>query len=577
MRMFFFLVSLVSTGIKAVFGPVLSKVNEKEQKTEWHNISNLGNIEELTRVASDTAGLITLYYREQIQIIDPWRKIKGSNAFSDKLHILKRAYDVRPEAPEERAIVLAAEYILTWIIDALKLGKEKIDPTEPLPQQLWLCVAQKDPFEHGHSSKTKESLGISIGQLRIPLKIKELPGTDTSYRVQLRYLIGCVSVLGRDGYIYQFDVSKVAQDEELRDLKLFGYVYITPFGSDEKFFKSVIEGRRLKPARRDENGDILTRFDDINRYAQIYAVENDPQKKQSFVHIQTANQVAQILKEQGTIVDHNELRKQLKSTHEAIELTVGVLREDIQEKTDLFQTSIDAAYERIALESKTNRETMQKDNQSLYEQNRKKLKEYIREMQDNLLQTIEQRFNAIQQQMQLQTQQMLSIAETSKAQSQQAIQEANQATQISQQMLNKATEATTSAQSLAQLADRQRQDFVSKMNTCEATVKETAAQQKQVIDRNMADLRTKFEQDSDRSKRSAQESAASAQQAQSSAQEIERMTRKQLDIQKKETDKTVAEAKEAEKQARRAADAAAAAVSKVNDMHDKVERALQRK
>ena len=580
---FFSLVSLVSTGIKAVFGPVLSKMNEKEQKKEWHNIAYLGNIEELTRAASDTAGLITLYFREQIQLIDPWRRIKGSNGVNKKIFPLKQAYDVRPEVAEEISIVLTAEYIVTWMIEALKLGDERIDPVKPLPQQLWKCVAQKDPFEQGNLAKMKDSLGITIGQLRIPLKRKNAVNEDVLEHVQLRYLIGCASVLANDGYIFQYNVSRNSQENEIEDLETFGYVYTAPFTSDENVFKSIIHGRKLKQAKRDANGNILTRFKDIIQHAETYALDNDSHNNQSSAQIQTASQVAQILKQQSIFVDQKDLNEQLNKTQETIELTIGVLREDIQEKANLFQTSIDAAHEQIIKESEKNRETMKKDNQSLYEQNRKELKAFIKEMNDNLQGVIEQRMNEIRQEMQQQIKQILSIAETAQVQSQAAIKEANQATQTSQQMLSKTSEAAASAQSLVQLAEQQRQGFASKINACETTVKETAGVQTQLLQKNMAEIRTKFEQDLEHARRAVQESTDRAKQTHASVQDIQKMTNKQLDLQRKETEKTtadaresrqlcdraVAEAKEAEKQARKAAEAATNALAKV-------ERALQR-
>ncbi len=39
---------------------VLSKLDERQQKKEYYNISTFGNIEELGRIASDTASLVTL-------------------------------------------------------------------------------------------------------------------------------------------------------------------------------------------------------------------------------------------------------------------------------------------------------------------------------------------------------------------------------------------------------------------------------------------------------------------------------------------------------------------------------------
>ena len=134
----------------------------------------MGNIEELRRIASDTAGLVTLYYREQIQSIDASQKIKGSNVVNDAISSLKHACDVRPESSEEMAVVMVAEYVTTWIIDELKLGRDKLDSSEPPPQQLWLSVARKDPLNQRKTTKLTDSIGISLGQQKISLKIRNV-------------------------------------------------------------------------------------------------------------------------------------------------------------------------------------------------------------------------------------------------------------------------------------------------------------------------------------------------------------------------------------------------------------------
>jgi hypothetical protein len=321
------LVNLASISIKTVLDPVLSKLNQKEQKKEWHNISTLGNIEELRRIASDTAGLVTLYYREQIQCIDSSQKIKGSNVVNDTINSLKHVYDIHPESAEEMAVVMVAEYITAWIIDELKLGKAKIDPTEPLPQQLWLCVARKNPIDQGKMAKLTDSVGLSTGQQKIPLKTKNVLGNEDIVPVQLCYLIGCVSVVGNDGSIYQYSVPQNFSDNDLQDLNIFGYVYVTPFSSDEKALQSIVEGRKLNLAKRDQDGNILTRFEDIIEHAQTYAIHNGQHVSKSLITRETANQVAKVLREQKIFADLNDINEELRKAREIIELSVDVLRE----------------------------------------------------------------------------------------------------------------------------------------------------------------------------------------------------------------------------------------------------------
>jgi hypothetical protein len=308
--------------IKAVFGPVLSKLNEKEQKKEWHHISTLGNVEELNRIASETAGRITLYYREQIESIDSSQKIKGINVFSDKIGWLKEVYGVRPESSADKAIVMVADYVTAWIIDGLKPGKDQIISTESVSQQLWLHVAKSDPTNQEHLKKLADVLGSSAGQQKIPLKNKETSGASNN--VQVRYLIGCVSVLADDGSVYQYRLLSDSPDRELEDLEIFGYVYPTPFLSDQKAWQLIVDGRKLVSAKSDKHGTILTRFEDIIKYAQTYVSHHDQSEGSSSITKETANQVAEVLRQQKIFVNANDVQEELGKAQEKIEISVDV-------------------------------------------------------------------------------------------------------------------------------------------------------------------------------------------------------------------------------------------------------------
>lgn len=137
---------------KGILSPILSKLDEKQQKREWYNISTLGNIEELRRVASKTAGLVTLYYNEQIQSIDGSQKIKGSNIFNDQVHWLKQIYNVLPENAERMIVVMVAEYVTAWIVDSLKVGTEII-PTEPSPPPALAACGQERSNKSGKTEQ----------------------------------------------------------------------------------------------------------------------------------------------------------------------------------------------------------------------------------------------------------------------------------------------------------------------------------------------------------------------------------------------------------------------------------------
>ncbi|CAF1482552.1 unnamed protein product, partial [Rotaria magnacalcarata] len=384
--------------VKWTFSSVLSKLDEKAQNKEWHNISTLGNIEELGRIASDTAGLLTLYYKEQIQSIDVKGKIKGSNVFNDKIKWIKDVfYDVRPEGSEEMAVVIVAEYVTAWLLDALKSGKKVINPTEPLPQQLWLYVAKTDPIDQGRATKVTDVLGVSSGQQKIPLRIKSDSNKEIIVQVQLRYLIGCVTVVGPDGSIHQYPISKdSSKDIELNDLENFGYVYVAPFSSDANDFNSIIHERKLIEANRNQHENIRTRFDDITEHATTYQRQSNEQARQSFITAETAKEVAKVIREKKYFVDPEDVKEKLEKARYDIESNVDNLRDDIKQKTDFYQTSINAAFEQIKNESAVNRETMKKDNQEHYEQIWRKLSEQLKETEGRLEKRIEQRLNDIE-------------------------------------------------------------------------------------------------------------------------------------------------------------------------------------
>ncbi|UJR18190.1 hypothetical protein I4U23_005091 [Adineta vaga] len=580
---------------KGILSPLLSKLDEKQQRKEWHNISTLGNIEELKRIASETAGLLTLYYHEQIISIDPLQRIKGSYVFNDKLQWLKQIYNVRPEGSEDMAVVLVAEYVTAWLIDGLKIGTEII-PTEAVPQQLWLHVVKRDHAGLARTNNVTDILGLSAGQQDIPVRVKNPLGKDIRKNLKLRYLIGCVSVVSNDGSIYQYPVPTDATDDELMDLENFGYVYVTPFSSDQKALQLIVEGRKLHLAKRDKNSQILTKFKDIIEHAKAYGLRN-PQASKSLITRETASKVADVLREQKIFLDAKAVQNQLKAAEEKIELSVDVLREQIQEKASYYQLSIDAAHEQLTKESQTNREAMKKDNEIRYDQAMTRLNQQSDEIRRLLEKIVDERMNEIEQQLQEETKKIRAIAEEAKTQSGIALTQAREATETSHQAVENSAKAVKSAKNLTKWAEQRSEEFKLIMKNCEEKVRQTTLEQKQFSEKTISDIRSKAEQNMERSReavsesaRGTKESARVAKESQSTAQEIQKMLRTQQESHKAEikkmitetkeiqqqNERTTLEAKEAQKQATRAADASSTTMEKVNTMHGKVEKALQK-
>ncbi|CAF4286255.1 unnamed protein product, partial [Adineta steineri] len=182
---------------------IVSKLNQKQQKKEFYNISVLGNFEELQCAASDTAALLTLYYKQQIESIDTQTRITGSNIFNDQVYWIKEVFlNVRPESDTEKAVVIVAEYITACLLDALKTGGHKdIISTVPLSEQLWLCAAKYNPKEQ----RIADTVGFTAGKLLIPITIAT--SKTRTYEVQLRHFIRYVSLITNEGAIYQYPVS----------------------------------------------------------------------------------------------------------------------------------------------------------------------------------------------------------------------------------------------------------------------------------------------------------------------------------------------------------------------------------
>ena len=281
------------------------------------------------------------------------------------------------------------------------------------------------------------------------ITIKNMFGKQTSTKVQMQYLIGCVSVIGKDDSVYQYPVPNNPSDSELLNLDIFGYVYIAPFSSDEEALRKIVEGRKLQFAKRDKHSNILTRFEDIIQHAQTIIGVNDHQPAgKSLVTRDTANEVAKILREQNTFVDSKAVKRLLHEAEEKIELDVEVLRQELKEKTGYYQLSIDAAHEQLKQESEENRQAMQKDNEVRYDQALKKLNQHTDEATKRSEKLIEQRMRDIQQQLQEETKKILAIAETAKEHCLKAMAEAQAANETSRQAAENSAQAVNSAEKL---------------------------------------------------------------------------------------------------------------------------------
>ncbi len=530
--------------------------------------------------------MLTLYYSQQIQIIDTDVQIKSTNIFNDNIHWLKQIYNVRPEDPREMPVIMVAEYVTAWIIDGLK-ANSNINVTEPIPPQLWLHVAKKDPTDLRKINKLTDIMGLSAGQQKIPVKInKNEDGTSIQLQLQLRYLIGCVSVIGNDGYLYQYSNSNNNSDSDLKNLNYFGYTYVTPFSSDPKILQAIIEGRKLQLHNCDSLDNIIDTFQDVAQHTQAFVEQTEQAHIKSIITQETAQQIAEVLRQEKTFLDPY----QLAEVKEKMELDIKTLEERIEQQANEYQNSINAAHEQIIRESEQNRQAMKTDNEQRCNQAIKQLMDKTDEITNNLQDLIKTRMDQIQKQLQQQIDNIMTTVQTANAQSLEAAETAQQAAQNAEKAVN-------SAEHLTQWAQKLNEEFQISMEKSEKVTKETAFQQKQMCEEAISDIRTKAEQNIERAREtidiSAQQMKDSALNAKESliiVQNIQKTTNNQLENDKIEIKrmlteakeaqqacaKTVVEAQEARKQATQATNMTATMIEKFNLMDTKVKETIEK-
>jgi hypothetical protein len=438
---------------------------------------------------------------------------------------------------------------------------------------------------------------VKAGQQKIPLK-KKKKNEDSPMYVQLRYLIGCVSIVGFTGEIYQYSVSlERSTEQDFDDLDIFGYVYVSLFSSDENILQSIVTERKMQLAMRNDQNDIITKLDEIKQLAKVFNVEGMERTSRSHINKDTINQAAQVLREQKTFANVSDVKAELDKARKVIGFTVDALKEDIQKKVEFYQTSINAAHEQIQQESAKNRKTIENDNEERYNQAINKLSQQLKEMKMKLEEMINQRMNIIEAEMRNKTEDILAISKTAKDHSDHALIQATQAVQASEKSAKSSEENTKYSQQLVQTTEQRRQELQLVINQCEQRVETTVTELKNSFEQNVSNIRARFEKELDYAKRvttelttNAKESSKSAQDAVLSARDLTKLTKEQLQIQKTESKKIIADvhearrhsersadfSKEAEKQARRAVDTNTTELNKLTEMFRKMQETIQR-
>lgn len=430
----------------------------------------------------------------------------------------------------------------------------------------------------------------------MPKKIQKSNGQEVLTHVQLRFLIGCVSVVTGEGHVYQYDVSKQSSKEDLADLDLFGYVYVTPFLMTNQSVQEIIDERKLIRAPRDMGNNILTKLKDIEQYTETFQVQGD-QIRTSAIATETARHVAQVLRDEKSFVDPKELKALLDQSRQEVELRIDVLREDIEEKTEFYQTSIDATNERLQKHVEEAHKMLKKENKNFCNHLVHLIQEQFKQTEQRLEDQMMAHRNTIEQQLKSNCQQMQKIIQAAEANANQALKCANEAIQSSKHASRYVREARDEAKKLVESTEQRRLELQSAIEKCEMKVKQTIVEQKDFCERSMIAARTEVQQDLKRAQAEAKQAAVSAQESAQVGQEIATATqaiqeaaRKQLKQQKeernqilshsetmtKQNERAANESKEAVKQTKQTADALIAALKRIDELERKMKHILER-
>lgn len=582
---------MISSALKSTIGRITSKLNETEQKKEYYNISTYGDIEALNRLASDTAGLLTLYYKEPIESIDTTKKIKGGNAFNEKISWIRDVLiGSRPEDNAELGVVIVAEYITAWVMEEMKRWKRNANEHDPLPQKLWFSVAQRNCVVQSDKSTLTDILGTTIGRKKIPIKKSSGDNSDQSHtHVQLRHLIGCVSIVTDNGNIFQYNNTDESLKKEIDDLKILGYVYVTPFLYGDQSVHSIIDGRNLIEAPRDIDGRILSRWKDIESHVRTFQ-DQAYQSKQSVIITETTRQVAELLHDQHTFVDPKEMKRIFDESQEAMDTIFKAFKETIDERIASFQTTLIATKEQLQQDLLQAKKSLTQANDEQYQIISQKIDQQLRQVEKNVEKQMMQRLNTIENQLKVECDEMRKMVTTAGINADEALRITTRAVNASEESARQAEQARVDVMKLAESTERQQQEFQSITTECRTKVEETIVEQKDWCKQAILAVQTQVEDDFERVKVSAEQTATNAQQSANAATEateqmrvMERKTREQLDLERRKIDRIqaemrelrrqnrrlVEEADEAKKQARRAADTATDVQKRFDDFQRK--------
>ncbi|CAF1164342.1 unnamed protein product [Didymodactylos carnosus] len=531
--------------LKQTVTSIVSVVDKTKQKKEYRNISTLGNIEYLQKAATNSAGLLTLYYKEQLDSIDMSKKVEGNHRLATFFTWANNKLDGKPSENTKRIRNFA--------------------PNQPLADQLWLCVAKQDPMV---KMKT-ETLGFEMGQHKVPLKNGKF--------ILLKHLFGCPIVVA-GGAVYQYQLPSEESTEN--DPTQYGYVYLDPF-TDKITGQLIVEIRKLIK-KNDQSGthppDIL---DNVGLFRE--GGESTSLVYDVFDMKQTTISLAHSMREQNLLVDPDQLKHSVQKVRsdivDDVTIEVNVLREDFNAKAAWFQTSIDAAYEKITKDFEKCQEELSETQKAEYRTATRKLVDQVKQSQQQLEAVIKKRTQEMEQLLNKKCEQQDVIVQKAKQKSIVAVNTSTKAKELSMTSEQSAKQSAAHSQKLVESTAQRKQEMQKVIDECVKKVEKTIAEQKQAYDKSLSKLQANARLEMERMRQQAEiltlkasEAAKAADKSASDAKTTQKNTNEQIGVMKKERKKLLKEVKEVREASEKAVSHARDAERSAKKSQEKVEK-----
>ncbi|CAF3738531.1 unnamed protein product [Rotaria sordida] len=544
--------------LKQSLTSIISVIDKTKQNKEYRNISTLGNLQHLQNAATNSAGLLTLYYKEQVDLIDRDKKVEGSNILATFFSWTNKTLDGKPN---ENAVTLVAEYAVAWIIDALKEGEKEVKdkndkktkitiknfvPNKPLADQLWLCVAKQNPMK----DKFTEKLGFEMGKHKIPLK--------NGKSIALKFLFGCpIVIVGGISYQHSSLANKSTDDDSIQ----YGYLYVDPFTSKENG-QLIIPERNLDKLIDQSVKTLPDILDNVGLFRE--GGETTSANYEEINIKQTAISFAYSMREQNLLVDPDQMKHTVQQVRSEIvdQMTteMNVLRDDFNSKAARFQTSIDAAYEKITKDFEKCQEDLNATQRTEYQAATRKLVDQMKQSQQQLETLIKARTQEMERLLNEKCEQQNVIVHKAEQQSTVAVDTSMKAKQSSVASEQAAKQSATHAQQLVESTEQRKQDMQRAIDESLKRLEKTIAEQKEAYEKSLNELRANARVEMERMREKieflttkASESARAADKAASDAKTTQKNANEQIDVLKDERKKLIKEVKEAREASEKAA------------------------